>query len=477
MSLRKFKEKFASLSQPAKASLVFVVANIFQKGINFLMAPVNTRILESKDYGVVSLYDTWYAIISVVALLSLYEAVYGVGLTEFKNDRDVFTFSLLVLSNIATLLCSLIYVINPAWVRSALKLSDKLIMLMIIALLLYPALYFWTIRQRFEYKYKASATITISTSVMMSICSVIAVLTTKGNKAEAKVITNFAVICPVLVTLYIYIVTKAKFKLKVKYWWYSLKFTIPLIPHYLSLYLLDGSDKVIITKLIDSSATGIYEIACKFNSILIVIWNAINATLIPWTYECLEKKKYSDIKKVTTLIVLLTGGLCTCVSLVAPEAVKIIASKGYYDAVYAIPPLTMGLFLESIYYMFSNVEFYHKSTVFAMISTIVAATVNIGLNFLLIPKFGFVVAAYTTLFGYVIQTILHYINMRRCEKESVFNISFIVRYSLIIITFNILLTRIYPYTVVRYVLVLTLAVVAYIKRKELIHLFKTIKNK
>ena len=66
----KIKEKFASLSQPAKASLIFVIANIFQKGLNFLMAPINTRILDTSDYGVVSLYDSWYAMLTIIALLA-----------------------------------------------------------------------------------------------------------------------------------------------------------------------------------------------------------------------------------------------------------------------------------------------------------------------------------------------------------------------------------------------------------------------
>ena len=473
----KIIKKFNSLSAPAKASLIFVIANIFQKGLNFIMSPINTRIMNQADYGIVSVYDSWYAMISVVAMLSLYEAAYGVGLTDFKEDRDRFTFSLLVLSNIATLLCSIIYIANPEWVTRTLGLSNKLLVLMIIALLFYPALYFWTIRQRFEYKYQISATITILSSLLMSVFSVIAVLISENNKAEAKIITNFAVIFPVLIVLYISCAVKSKFKVKVSYWWYALKFTLPLIPHYLSIYLLDSSDRIMISKLVSKDATGVYDIACKFNSILIVIWSAINGSLIPWTYECLEKKKYTELKKVSTIIVVVAGVLSTSLSLVIPEVIKLFYEEEYYGAMYAVPPLTVGLFFAAIYYMFSNVEFYHKSTVFAMFSSIIAAIVNIVLNYLLIPKFGFVVAAYTTLIGYLVQTVLHYFNMRRVEKENVYDISFIIKFSLIIVAVNLGLVYLYEYPLVRYGIVAVIVAVIIRKKNMLIDIFKTIKNK
>ena len=57
------KQKYQSLSQPVKASLWFTVCNAVQKGISLVSTPIFTRMLTPEQYGVYTVYQSWYAII------------------------------------------------------------------------------------------------------------------------------------------------------------------------------------------------------------------------------------------------------------------------------------------------------------------------------------------------------------------------------------------------------------------------------
>ena len=55
------------------------------------------------------------------------------------------------------------------------------------------------------------------------------------------------------------------------------------------------------------------------------------------------------------------------------------------------------------------VEYYFEKTQFISTGTVLAAVVNLTLNFLFIPKYGYGAAAYTTLFTYILYFLLHYV--------------------------------------------------------------------
>ena len=72
--------------------------------------------------------------------------------------------------------------------------------------------------------------------------------------------------------------------------------------------------------------------------------------------------------------------IAVMLTFLAPEIVKILATKEYYEAIYIMPPIAAGVFLTSVSNMYSNLLIYHKKTNYIMYSSIIAATVNLLLN-------------------------------------------------------------------------------------------------
>ena len=70
-------------------------------------------------------------------------------------------------------------------------------------------------------------------------------------------------------------------------------------------------------------------------------------------------------------------------------------------------PVAMGCVCQFMYTLYVNIEQYKKKTVGMAIASVTAALINYALNALFIPKYGYIAAAYTTLFGYLVLFIIH----------------------------------------------------------------------
>ena len=109
----------------------------------------------------------------------------------------------------------------------------------------------------------------------------------------------------------------------------------------------------------------------------------------------------------------------------APEGVYLLGGEEYLQALPIVPILICGTFFSSFYFIYANIEFLKKKTQFVFPITLVGTLLNIGLNWLLIPKMGYEAAAYTTLIGYAFIAVCHYIVSRIIAKEKVFDIKIV----------------------------------------------------
>ena len=78
--------RYNNLSTPKKASLWYLVSNILQKGISFLVVPFYVRFLSSSEYGHVMMFLSWYGILLIFVTLNLYCGVYtkAMGMSYWK---------------------------------------------------------------------------------------------------------------------------------------------------------------------------------------------------------------------------------------------------------------------------------------------------------------------------------------------------------------------------------------------------------
>jgi len=468
--------KVKGLPQGVKASIAFFFANIITKGIAYITTPLYTRLLTTEQYGQTSVFLTWLQVFGIVAMFCLSYGVFNNGMIDYPDKRDEYSLSMLALSNIITVCFSGIVLCIYPLISRYLKMSFPLLVLMCIIFLFQPAYNFWAAKQRYELKYKFTVLWSLISAFVSPLIAILCIILFPDHRLYARIFGAEVALLVIYIGFYIYLILKAKGKITTKYWKAALLFNLPLIPHYLSTYLLGSADKIMISNIIDDSATAFYSVAYSVASVALIIWTAANSSLIPYTYEKCKVKDYKSISKVTIPILLFFGAACVFIILLAPEVVAIMASKDYKEAIYVIPPIVGGVFFQVHYFIYANVLYYYKKPKFVMIGSVVATLLNIVLNYIFISEFGYIAAGYTTIFCYFVQALIDYFAMKHVVGESIYNMKIIVGMSVLLTVISIFSNLTYDYVLIRYTAVVILLIVGLVNIKRIISIFKGLKK-
>lgn len=479
--IKKLLKKYNDMSIVAKATIWFIFCQIMQKGIALITTPIFTRLMTTEQYGQFSVYSSWLHIFTIITTLRLNGAVFNKGMSKYKEDRDVFTSTMQSVTFIMTVIVFVIYLIFHKLINALTELPTFIMVAIFAELLVTPAIEFWTVRKRYEYIYKPVVFRTLLMSVLNAIVGVIAVILS-DEKGYARIISciivNFCFGC----VLYVYNMRKGKQLLNKEYARFAILFNLPLLLHYFSQYILDQFDRIMVQKLVSMAAAGIYSVAYNVGLLLRIITTSINNAMTPWQYECLEKKEHKKMDDIMFLVFIMVAGCSFVLSSFAPEVMKILADEKYYEGVYVIPPVSMGLFFSFMYTTFANVEFFYDKNKFSMYISSAGAALNIILNYIGIQMFGYIAAAYTTLICYILFAAGHYIYMTKSVKDSegltqIFNTKRLVLLSAVVLAFGIVIIFFYDSMIVRYLIIAAICTAGYLNRKKIMSAMALIKSK
>ncbi|WP_202107649.1 lipopolysaccharide biosynthesis protein [Succinivibrio dextrinosolvens] len=462
-----------NLSLVAKTSLSLVLGNLFQKGLLFISYPIFTRIMPPSEFGIISTYSSWQNILFIVFTLNLSCGGFNNGMHEYKDDRIRFLLSMIFLSNLCTLIWGMMFIYFYSYVSSIIDLPRMYMWVMFLYFLFNPAYCLWMGMCRFESNYKTIIAITFVVAFFSTSLSIIFVLISPNYlKAYAKILGTDCVPIIIGFFVYIYVFFKAEFRIKLSYWKYILRINVPLIPHYLSFYVLSSSDRIMISKYINTSSTALYSLACTIVSFLMILWNSIDSAYAPWVYQKMDDREYELLKKRSFVTILFFGAISIMSSLLAPEFISILGPEEYSHSVYVIPSVVCGVYFSVIFSMCMRIELYLKKSVFIMVASILCAIINIILNYLFIPKFGYVAAGYTTLFCYIILAVFHSVNLKIIGFGFVYDFKKIYISSFFMILSVIFMPFLYEYTYERYVLILLFTFIIFFKRRLFLLVYK-----
>ncbi|MBQ6935294.1 MAG: oligosaccharide flippase family protein [Clostridia bacterium] len=478
--MKKLIQKYKSMPVAAKCSIWFAFSGFFQKGISLVPTPLFTRLLTTEQYGQFSVFQSWYQIISIFATLNLAYGVFNNGMTKYPEDRNRYVSSMQGLSSVVTLLLLCLYLPFREYINELTGLSTLLMLTIFAECLAAPALAFWSARQRYQFRYIALVSVTIGITVISPVIGLFAVSLAE-EKGIARILS--AAVINVCVGFFFYVLNVARGKklFNKEYWMFALKFNIPLIPHYLSTIVLAQSDRVMIERIVGESAVAIYSVAYTFSLVMNIVLSSINSSYVPWTYQNLKQGNVKVINKTTSLLILGFAIFSVLPILIAPEFMKIIAPPEYSAGVWVIPPVSASVFFMFLYHMFANIEFYFEKNKLIMVASVVTALINIILNALFIPVFGYVAAAYTTLVCYVFFAFAHYVLMCKISKtylntKCVYNEKLIFVISFAYIGCTALAMSLYNLVIVRYAILLVVFVAIVIKREKVFEIVKNIKK-
>ena len=477
--IKKGLSAYDKMSLTAKATLWYTFANVLIKGISLVSTPIFTRIMSDDDFGSFSLFWSWYNMLSIFATLNLYHGAFGKGLVQFDEDKDSFASSIVGLSLTLTTVLGGVFLVLKSF-SNIIDLPYNLLIALFIDIAAMSVIDFWQVKERFNYKYKSCVFVSVFSSLFSVIFGVIAVLLA-NKKLEARIFTDMTVKLTFAFVLFAILIVSGKKFFDKTYWKFGLKFNIPLLPHFLSTYALNHADRLMIGNLIGNAEVGYYSIASTIASAMQLFVTSLDNALQPYIYNSLKVKDYTSVRKNTKWLFLLIAVMCVLPMAFAPEIIIVFAGESYASATYAIPPISASIYFIFAYSMFSKVSFYNQKTHLISFASICCALINIILNYICIPKYGYIAAGYTTLVSYIALSMMHYLNYKKImnnmkleNSENLYDITAIIAFGLSLLLIMLLMITIYEHFLLRYLIIITIVITLLINWKRIYNIIKAV---
>ena len=176
-------------------------------------------------------------------------------------------------------------------------------------------------------------------------------------------------------------------------------------------------DRIFINKLLTVAATGIYSVGFQIASIQSMVVTAFSQAYSPYAFEQFAKGEEgrSKIVRLTSIAVVIFSILGMTIALFSKEVIVIMASHNFHDSYKVVPFLTYVFVFQGVYIFVAGPLFLSNTHIFSIVS-VSGAILNVALNMIFIPKWGYVGAAVASLLQRVISTVAYAILGYRAEK-------------------------------------------------------------
>ncbi|QKJ22266.1 lipopolysaccharide biosynthesis protein [Poseidonibacter lekithochrous] len=400
-------------SQIFKNSFYYMLASFLPTAVGFIMLPIYSRYLSPDDYGIVALVLSFQMFLPLILSLKLDSSLSRFYFEYKDKDLKIFISTILLVIFIFSIIFSIIIYVNLDSIISFVfpKTPDKYFLLFEMGLIIsFLSIFNNFLKNLIRVREKAKLFMKIQLCLFffnftVNIIEVIVLERGAYGIIEASLIY-------VILSLIIYIyVNKDYFILynKLIYIVDPIKFSLPLIPHSLSGLIFMYSDRIILEKHVTLSAIGLYMFSDKIAMVFKMIVNEFNAAFSPYFVRKSKESREKAIEEthnISLIFIYILSMLIVFLALFSVEVVYILLDDRYFDTWMMIPLLSSAYIFRSLYCFSSSGLFFEKKTGKVAIITIFAGVANIGLNIVLIPHYGIMVAIYTTIFSFFITFLM-----------------------------------------------------------------------
>ena len=396
----------------------YMSAEFFAKALSFISIPIFTRLLTPEEYGILAVFTSIISISTILLGLNFHGSVNRYYHEKNKKFDEFISSNVLFLFTFNIFLFFLLHLFKDSIARFIDIEVGLFIVAIIISIFNIPLniylSYLQTSKKSQKYSYVA-----IIKSIALLIVSIIWVYSFSNGRYWGKVYAYLLVNGILFIIIVYYFVKFCKPQFKFKYVKYSLAYGIPLIPHALSGFILAYFDRIAINQLTSATYTGLYSFAYNIGMIMNVVVMAMNKSWVPIFYDHLKNNNYVKINNLANNYSNYIYLAAISLILFAREIVIIMADKSYYKALEIVPIIILSYVFVFLYTLYGNYAFYKKRTGLISVATLIAGLINIGLNYWLIPIYGYIAAAFTTFLSYLLLFTFHYINAKFAFKEEV----------------------------------------------------------
>jgi O-antigen/teichoic acid export membrane protein len=369
--------------------------------LSFLLMPFVTRMMETGEYGAADLVQQTANVLIPIVFLQINSAALRFAMDKAVDRRDVFTVG------IRTTLKGFVIFLFFAYPLSTVVINDFRLGDYII--LIYAFVLVSGTRQLCQQFVRGCGHVKT-----FAIDGIIATATTLAFNVLFLGPLHMGVTGYVLAIIASDACSVLFFFITQKLWRYikfrgvpkkithdMLKYSVPLMPTIILWWIINVSDRYMVTYFIDSSANGLYTAASKIPNFVIMFSSIF---IDAWQLSAVDEyDNKGSAQFFTNVFRVYSGGIFAVSSalvLFCQPITKILVAPSYFESWRYVPILIMATTMSCFVNFLASVYMAEKKSVMAMATALSGALTNLVLNLLLIPRMGANGAAIAPVFAF-----------------------------------------------------------------------------
>lgn len=414
-----------------KNTIMLFLGKCCTQFISFFLLPLYTSILTTKDYGLADLITTYIYLLVPVLSLQLESSVFRF-LIDKRNDEEEKN-RIISSTIIGTLIMIIITILISIIIYQFFKIEYFLLIILNIIVNIFSNVFLQITRGLGDNKkYTVGTTLIGSTNVIFNVIFLVILKYSIEGIFLSSFISNLICIIYLLFTIKIFKYFNIK-KCNKKLLKSLLKYSLPLIPNGIAWWVINTSDRTIITLFLGSSFNGIYAVSTKFSNLYINLYNIFHIAWVETASLNINSKDRNEFfTDIINAVLKLFCSICLLAIAILPFIFKYLVNVEYSEAYLYIPILLIATLFNVVINLFSVIYIALKLTKEIMKTSILSAILNIIFNLMFIKILGLYASSLSTLLSFLILMIYRYFNIKKYINLK-FDKKFILEVSLIFI--------------------------------------------
>jgi len=397
---------------------LFTIGSIGSKIVTFLMVPLYTAILSTKEYGTVDLVSSTVQLLTPVLLLSIQDATLRFGMDPNYKKEDVLSTSLNIILKGTIVLFLGLFILQ---ILKIVNLSFSYLVFLFISFVLGSVNTCFILYLKAKNNASVIAVSGILSTLAVCISNVFCLIVFRlgVNGYMFSYLLGLAI-----QVVYQFIFGKIYKEIRLKNYndlsKQMMAYSSPLIANSISWWVNNASDRYILTWVSGVAVNGIYSISYKIPTILAVFQGIFyNAWSISAISEFDEVDNDGFIGNNYIAYSFISFSICSFLLLINIPIARIFYTGDFFIAWQCVPFLLVGTVFSGISQFEGALFAAKKKTKDVSFTTIIGATVNTICNLIFINLWGAIGAAISTMFGYFVIWVIRTLLIRGFVKMKV----------------------------------------------------------
>ncbi len=395
-----------------KEALFYGVGDMLTKAIAFVLIPLYTNALPPKEYGIYQLLVLFITTAMVFVMSGMNAALFKhfVVTKDETLRRRYFTatvvwvvISSVILVGLSYLLARpLSYLLTGNYGRGGLvglaAINAGLEALILVSLLIFRM-------EKRPIGYVSYNVVKVVLIVAGNILLVWFLNMGVSGIILAGIAADVIILAPLLWRVGHYLTLPLSFR----FIWPLFLWGIPFVPSSIASVILTLSDRLILRFMAGLGPAGIYSVGYKLAGVVFLFYTAFRFAWGPYMFELGRDTTVANRTYPKVLLPLISFLGLSAVGLVgiSPELYRFFVGEAYHASRAVLIPVSLAAMFEAMALFFGAGMQTRDRTIYLPFVTGMAAILNIALNIWLIPRFGFMGAAWATLISYVVMAYMH----------------------------------------------------------------------